>query len=291
MATATAADAVSVHPVSEAIGAEIRDVELACLEDGAFAAIERAWLAHQVLLFRGQALSTEQLLAFAARFGALENAPLNVTGKPWIPHFPQLAVMSNVRENDRPIGSLGAGEASWHTDMSYRADPPSASVLYAVEVPASGGGNTGFADMYAAYENLPAALAARVEQLVIVHDSSRNSADEQRPGIAVVGDPRQAPGARHPAVRTHPLTGRRALFLGRRRNAWIVDLDLEHSEALLDELWAHATRPEFTWHHRWRVGDLLVWDNRCVMHRRDAFDAAQRRVMHRAQVAGDRPFL
>ena len=289
MATVAVTAGLTVHRLSEAIGAEIRGVDLASLEETAFDAIERAWISHQVLLIRGQALTPDSLLAFAARFGELERAPLNVTGKPWIPGYPHLTVMSNVIENGKRIGGLGAGEAIWHTDMSYRAEPPSASVLYALEVPGDGGGNTGFADMYAAYEQLPAALRARAQQLVIVHDESRNSADEQRPGIAEVTDPRHAPGARHPAVRTHPVSGRRALFLGRRRNAWIVGLELDQSEALLDELWAHATREAFTWHHRWRPGDVLVWDNRCVMHRRDAFDATQRRIMHRAQVAGDRP--
>ena len=291
MARVAVPSGIEVHPVSEALGAEVRGVDLSLLDDGTFATIERAWLDHQVLLFRGQQLSITALLTFAGRFGDLEAAPVNVSGKPWVPEFPHLAVMSNVVENGKRIGSLGAGEAIWHTDMSYRPAPPSASVLYAVEIPADGGGNTGFADMYAAYEELPSHLKSQVEQMVIVHDSSRNSADEQRPGFPVVTDPRTAPGARHPAVCTHPATGRRALFLGRRRNAWIVGLELEESEALLDELWSRATRPALTWHHRWRANDLLVWDNRCVMHRRDAFDPSMRRVMHRAQVAGHRPFL
>lgn len=282
---------IDVQPVSEAIGAEIRGVDVSKIDDTTFTAVERAWLDHQVLLFRGQSLSIEELLRFASRFGELELAPKNVQGRPWNSEYPHLAVMSNVVENGRRIGSLGAGEALWHTDMSYRESPPSASVLYAVETPADGSGDTGFANMYAAWEALEPAQQAEVARLVIVHDSSRNSADEQRSGMPVVTDPRESPGARHPAVCTHPRTGRRALFLGRRRNAWIVGTDLHESEALLDQLWTLATRSEFTWHHRWRVGDVLVWDNRCTMHRRDAFDPSSRRIMYRAQVAGDRPFL
>jgi taurine dioxygenase len=170
--------------------------------------------------------------------------------------------------------------------MSYKDEPPVASLLHAIEVPPEGG-DTGFANMYLAYETLPDDLRRRLATLVCKHDASRNSAGELRRGFAEVTDPREAPGAVHPLARTHPVTGRKALFLGRRRNASIPGLPLAESEDLLDRLWAHATRPDFTWYQRWRVGDLLLWDNRCTMHRRDAFDPATRRLMHRTQVAGE----
>ena len=121
------------------------------------------------------------------------------------------------------------------------------------------------------------------------HDASRNSAGELRRGFVDAPDPTQVVGAEHPIVRTHPATGKKALFLGRRRNAYIPGLPLAESEALLDALWAHCTKPEFAWYQQWRAGDLILWDNRCVMHRRDAFDPATRRVMHRTQIKGDRP--
>ena len=173
--------------------------------------------------------------------------------------------------------------------MSYNPEPPCASALYALEVPHAGG-DTGFANMYLAYETLPDELRQRVEGRLCRHDSTYNSAGELRRGFNEVSDPRQAPGADHPIIRTHPVTGRRALFLGRRRNAYIQGLDLEDSERLLDALWAHATLPELTWYQQWRVGDLVLWDNRCVLHRRDEFDPSSRRLMHRSQIKGDRPY-
>jgi taurine dioxygenase len=144
--------------------------------------------------------------------------------------------------------------------------------------------------MYLAYETLPEEVQRQVGGRFCRHDASRNSAGELRRGFTEVNDPRQAPGADHPIIRTHPVTGRKAIFLGRRRNAYIQGLQLEESEQLLDALWTHATRSELTWYQQWRVGDLVLWDNRCVMHRRDEFDPNTRRLMHRSQIKGDRPF-
>jgi taurine dioxygenase len=172
--------------------------------------------------------------------------------------------------------------------MSYIPEPPMASALYSLEVPPAGG-DTGFCNMYLAYETLAPELRRQIEGRLCRHDASRNSAGELRRGFVDAPDPSQTIGAEHPIVRIHPATGRQALFLGRRRNAYIPDLPLADSEALLDALWAHATKDEFTWYQQWRVGDLILWDNRCVMHRRDAFDPTTRRVMHRTQVKGDRP--
>jgi taurine dioxygenase len=275
-------------PLSSAIGVEVHDVDVRHLDDAAFSDISRAWLEHGVLLFRGQTLEKNDQVAFSRRFGALQTAPQNVKGKPWLSAYPDIAVMSNIQENGAVIGSLGSGEAIWHTDMSYIDEPPSASLLYALETPPTGG-DTGFANMYAAYDQLSASMQARIADLTINHDASRDSADGQRKGYDAVTDARDAPGARHPAVRTHPVTGRKALFLGRRRNAWAVGLSLNESDELLDELWAHATQPSLHWHHQWSVGDLLVWDNRSTLHRRDSFDAKARRLLHRTQIRGDRP--
>jgi len=197
-------------------------------------------------------------------------------------------VISNVEVNGMPIGALGAGEAEWHTDMSYTPVPPSASLLYALEVPREGG-DTSFCNMYRAYEDLDPAVRARIEQGRTTHDSTYTSAGGLRKGGRPVTDVREAPGARHPLVRIHPVTGRRALFLGRRRNGYIEGLPIAESEQLLDLLWAHSTQPQYTFSHHWRKGDLLLWDNRCVMHRRDPFDPNTRRVMHRTQVKGDVP--
>ncbi len=143
--------------------------------------------------------------------------------------------------------------------------------------------------MYAAYEGLDAETRQRISDLECVHDASRNSVGELRRGFEDVTDPRQTRGAVHRIVRTHPATGRKCLFLGRRRNAYIVGLPVEESEALLDRLWEQASRPEYCWTQVWHKGDVVIWDNRCAMHRRDAFDGAYDRVMHRAQICGDKP--
>jgi taurine dioxygenase len=193
-----------------------------------------------------------------------------------------------VVENGKPIGNLGDGEAVWHADMTYVDVPPKAALLYSLEVPPpEAGGNTYFANMFSAYETLPADLKKAAEGKVAVHDASTNSAGMLRKGYKEVTDVRETMGAHHPLVRTDSKTGRKALFLGRRPNAYVLGLDVPDSEALLDALWAHATEPRFTMCHQWEVGDLLMWNNLSVLHRRDPFDPKTRRVMHRSQVKGD----
>lgn len=278
----------SVHaiPSGGALGAEVESVDLKAITEREFAAIHRAWLDHLVLLFRGQRLTDDDLIAFSRRFGRLDWAPIQETGRRFVEGHPEIYVVSNVIENGVPIGSLGAGEAVWHTDMSYLESPPKASMLYALEVPPAGG-NTYFCNMYAAYEGLPEALKLRIAGLSVKHDATYNSGGYVRQGVRAVDDPLTSPGVYHPLVCTHPETGRRALYLGRRRNAYIAGLALAESETLLDELWSYATRREITWHNQWRVGDLVLWDNRCTMHRRDPFDPDTRRVLHRTQIQGE----
>lgn len=280
---------LDITPVSDAIGAEIRGVDLTKIDDPTFAALHAAWLDHGVLLLRNQSMSDADLVAFSRRFGDLDEAPPNENGKGGVDGFPEVLVLSNVKENGKAIGALGNAEAIWHSDMNYIAEPPTGSVLFSLEVPETGG-DTGFCNMYKALDELPASIRTRIADLKIKHDSSTNSGGFLREGAKPVTDVRECPGAVHPIVRTHPETGRKALYLGRRRYAYIMGLDLNESEALLDEIWSHATRDSFTWHHRWRVGDVLIWDNRCAMHRRDDFDDNARRIMHRTQIKGDAPF-
>jgi taurine dioxygenase len=279
---------VAVKPTEAPLAADIEGIDLAgSLTPEIAAAIKEAWGEHLVLRFRGQRLSDDDLLRFSRQFGELDWAPIAAAndapeGREYV------MVVSNVVENGQAIGQLGAYEAIWHTDMSYVAEPPMASALYSLEVPPEGG-DTGFCNMYLAYDTLAPELRRQVEGRLCRHDASRNSAGELRRGFVDAPDPSQTVGAEHPIVRTHPVTGRRALFLGRRRNAYIPGLPLAESEALLDALWAHATHEKFTWYQQWRRGDLILWDNRAVMHRRDAFDPATRRIMHRTQIKGDRP--
>jgi taurine dioxygenase len=298
MSTAISRHNLAIRPLGSVIGADVEGVDLAALDDATFAAIEAAWLDHLVLRFRGQALSDVDLMNFSRRFGQLDRVPIRAAGQP-MTDDPRLSiasearefvtVISNVKIDGKAIGGLGNYESHWHTDMSYNDLPPIASVLYGLEVPPTGG-NTSFANMYAAYEGLDDETRQRIAGLSCIHDASRNSVGELRRGFDEVADPRQTKGAVHPIVRTHPVTGRKCLFLGRRRNAYISGLTVDDSEALLDQLWQQASRPEFAWTQVWRKGDVVIWDNRCAMHRRDPFEDNYQRVMHRTQICGDRPY-
>ena len=276
-----------------ALGADVHGIDLSQpLDEATHKRIAAAWAEHLVLRFSGQKIDDAALMKFSAHFGELDRVPiaaanfdradseLDRDAESWV------AVISSVKKNGKAIGGLGSYELVWHTDMSYNALPPRASLLYALEVPADGG-NTGFLNMYSAYETLPENLKRAVEDKTCIHDSSRNSAGELRQGFQRTLDVRQTPGAIHPLVRRHPVTERKALFLGRRPGAYIHGLSVGESEKLLDAVWAHATQECFAWYQKWRIGDLVMWDNRCVMHRRDAFDESLRRLMHRTQIVGE----
>lgn len=278
--------ALKVSQVTPAVGAEISGVDLARLSDIDFADIETAWHRHGFVLFRGQTLSDDDLLAFSRRLGELDPPPNQERGRISPPGYPDIYVVSNVLdEKGDPIGALGAGEAVWHTDMSYLDAPPDASMLYALELPPTGG-DTWFCGMQAAFAAMPEALKAKLRGRRIKHDGTYNSGGYLRQGVTPSDDPHQAPGAWHPAVCVHPDTGVPTLYLGRRRNSYVEGYSPAESEALLDAVWAHATQPRFTYAHRWRIGDLVMWDNRTTMHRRDPFDSTARRIMHRTQIKG-----
>ena len=278
---------IATENLDAPLGAEVRGIDLSLpLAQNDVDVIEAAWRRRLVVVVRGQKLSDPQLLAFSKCFGELDPPGPNPYGEPFNKEFPEINVISNVIENGKPIGGLGDGEAVWHADMTYIDVPPKAAILHSLEVP-PGGGNTYFADMFAAYETLPADLKKAAAGKIAVHDASRNSAGFLRKGYKEVTDVRATVGARHPLVRTDPKTGRKALFLGRRPNSYVVGLEVADSEALLDGLWAHATQPRFAMCHEWRVGDLLMWNNLSVLHRRDPFDPASRRIMHRTQIKGN----
>ena len=280
--------AVAIKNLDAALGAEVAGIDLSKpLPQADIDLIEAAWRGRLVVVFHGQTLSDPQLIAFSKNFGELDPPGPNPYGEPFNKEHPELNVISNVVENGKPIGNLGDGEAVWHADMTYVEVPPNAAILHALEVPPpEAGGNTYFANMFAAYESLPSDLKKVAEGQAAVHDASRNSAGMLRNGYKEVTDVRETVGAHHPVVRTDPKTGRKALFLGRRSNAYVFGLGVAESEALLDALWAHATQPRFVMCHEWRLGDLLMWNNLSVLHRRDPFDPKTRRVMHRSQIKG-----
>src|SRR5580704_6957580 len=278
-----------IKNLHSALGAEVTGIDLAKpLSQADVDEIEAAWRERLVVVFHGQTLSDPQLIAFSKNFGELDPPGPNPYGEPFNKEHPELNVISNVKENGKQIGNLGDGEAVWHADMTYVDVPPKAALLHALEVPPpEAGGNTYFANMFAAYDALPPELKRAAEGKNAVHDASRNSAGMLRKGYSEVTDVRHTVGAHHPLVRTDPKTGHRALFLGRRPNAYVLGLTVPESDALLDALWEHATQPRFAMCHEWQIGDLLMWNNLSVLHRRDPFDSKTRRVMHRSQIRGN----
>jgi len=275
--------AMKVRPLGT-LGAEVEGIDLSRTSSAEIDAIKQAWYRHDVLLFRKQRLTDDHLLAFSRNFGALDSPPNQGAGKKSPEGYPEVYVVSNVLDDHGdPIGALGDGEAAWHTDMSYAPQPPDASMLYSLEIP-SQGGDTWFCSMKTALARMPKALAERIWNLDIKHDGTYDSGGYVRKGLAASNDPRSSVGTPHPAVIQHPQSGDAALYLGRRRNAYVMGLELAESERLLDEIWSYVDSAVYR--HRWALGDLVLWDNRTTMHRRDAFDPQSRRVMHRAQIKG-----
>ena len=249
--------------------------------------INQSWDERLVLVFKKQNLDDHKLINFSKYFGELDPPGPNPYGITFLPEFPEINVISNVKnEQGTPIGNLGDGEAVWHADMTYLQLPPKAGILYALEVPKNQG-NTHFANMGLAYSELPNRLKDKIDGKILIHDSAHNSAGMLRKGYSEVDNPSDTPGARHPMVITDKNTNKKLLFLGRRPHAYIIGLELEESENLLNEIWEHATQDKFTWTQQWEKGDLLMWKNLNVLHKRDAFDPNTRRVMHRTQIKGE----
>lgn len=276
---------IEVQPIKEGFAAEVTGADVRNLSDESFEQIYAAWLKYGVLRLRDQQINEDELQAFSARFGPLEEIPFGRISEAEKAKVRNRYVtqLSNIVVDGKPIGGLGNSEANWHSDMTYVETPPPASVLLGVEIPPSGG-DTYFADQQAAYEALPDALRDRIADLTIKHDAAHTSIGKLRAGFEPFDDPRDAPGAIHPIVKTHEETGAKVLYLGRREWAYIPGLSLVESEELLDELWGYAALPENVWQQKWQPYDLIIWDNRRVLHRRDDFDAQSRRLMKRCQV-------
>jgi len=280
---------IDVRPITPQIGVELVGVDLAVpLPADTFGALRAAWLAHTILLIRRQAhLRPEDLIAFARRFGELDE---HDQPQYCLAGYPEIALVSNVKEGDRYVGAPKAGR-QWHSDAQYLRRPPSASLLWAKEIPPADG-NTCFANMVAAYRELDPALQQRIASLEINFSRVRAYAlyHPERPPLT---DEEKArlPDVRHPIVRTHPETGERALYVGgEQHGGTVVGLSEREGDALMRELRDFATQPRFSYEHRWRVGDFIVWDNRSTMHCALPFDEEHhRRMMYRLQVAGNEP--
>lgn len=281
-------------PADAPLGAEVRGTSLGePLDKASLEAINAAWARHLVLEWRRQTLSVDQHIAAGRQFGTLEDMS-HVAATARLPS--EILVIENDPAKNRapaPPADYVRGfqnkYVQWHSDQSYRPVPPKGSLLLMRDGPQIGGA-TQFINMYAAYDALSARLKAKIRGRWAIHDPSLNSANVLREGATPPGDVSQGTGPQHPLVRLHPVTQRPALYLGRRPYAYIGGYSVEESEALLDELWAHATDPRFVWARPDNPpGTVLLWDNRCVMHARTALDPNHYRLAHRVQIAGERP--
>ena len=296
-------DAIEAIPTGKALGAEVRGLDLGQdVSDEAIARLKQIWSQHMVLLLRRQFLTKERLVETADRLGGRmvagsHNFYVKGGHKPGesarVSNIEGLTLISNLDKDGKPqkfTEGSGSQELLWHSDNSYMEAPPMGSLLNAVKVPVNGGGHTRFCNQYLAYETLPEALKRAVEGKHILHDRSRNTSGKVRVTFQKATKREEVIGPVHPIVRVHPVTRKRALYLGRRYDgpsSYIVELSDADSEALLDELWAHATQETFVWEHAdWQVGDLIMWDNQCVMHARTEVDHTQARLLHRVLVKG-----
>jgi len=281
----------TIRPTEAALCADVLGVNLQSPSSRDISVIRDALRDHLVVRLRGHTLDDVAFTRLAEQFGELEGSPdFSRSRAVYVPESPKMTVVSNVTEDGKPVGDHGDGELNWHTDQGFVERPSGYTFLLARETPSTGG-NTSFANMYRAYERLSDEVKRKIARLKLKHQESHTAQGIPRPGYRDINtsDPRELPGPQHPLVRTHPESKRKALYLGRRFGAYIPGLPLAESEALLDLLWSSAGRPEDVWTQEWKVGDLIVWDNRCTMHRRDAFAGFGRRRMHRLTTLGERP--
>src|SRR5215469_1397713 len=273
---------LEIDPIAGALGAEITRVDLSQdLGEDTIAAVRRAWLDHLVIFFRGQRLTSEQFLDFARRFGEVVEYPF-IKG---IDGFPEITPVVKLEHEKVNFGGL------WHTDTAYLERPPMGTMLLAREVPPCGG-DTVFANMYLAYETLSPGLQRLLDGLVAVNSSAKADVTKTREDRVRDGartDAKRDYVAEHPVVRTHPETGRKALYVNGGHSVRFKDMTEAESTALLHYLFAHQQRPEFTCRFRWEVGSIAFWDNRCTQHHPVNDYHGHRRVMHRVTLAGDKP--
>jgi taurine dioxygenase len=280
-----------VKPLSPALGAEIAGVDLReDLSAETFAEILDTWHKHLVILFRNQSLSEDDQIRFAQRFGELQKRtrPPEAINEAGHTKYPQLTMLvSNIRENGKLIGSLPDGEMHFHSDQCYLEKPATGTFLYALEVP-SEGGDTLFLNMYKAYEELPSELKAHLDGRKALNAYLYDSTTRAVNGSKV--DFTAHPHFVQPIVRTHPDTKRKALYVNRLMTFTVDGMDEEEGSTLLNKLFDHIEQDRFIYAHRWRVGDLVLWDNRCTLHARTDFSDKERRLLRRYTVLGDRVY-
>jgi taurine dioxygenase len=270
----------AVRPLSPALGAEILSIDLCDpISDALQQRLLAAWHQHLVILLRNQTLDEDTQVRFAQTFGP----PAKITsGRTFSPKHPSVMLISNIRTDGKPIGALPDGEMHFHTDQCHQEIPAKATILYAIEIP-SKGGNTLFSNAYLAYETLPQAIKHRIAGRRALNaydkDSTLRTARYDNAGSSCW----------HPVVRTHPATGRKALYVNRLMTREIEGLPRDESDALLQKLFDHQEQPRFVYEHIWRPGDILMWDNRCTLHARTHFSSGERRLLRRVTILGEKP--
>jgi len=300
MSTATAQKTdFEVVPLNAALGAEIRGLDLAKIDDASFKRLYELYLFHVLLVIKNQSMTPHELVALAKRFGTpvsssnLHQRDLKErTANSLFNLPPEVTVVTNLKADGKPVGILGDGELVWHSDFSFTERPTAARMLLAMEVPAdaNGGSHTTFLNAYAAYDALPDDYKRKLSGKTIKQGNIVDTALKLRPGASLNDDIIAAPGPSHPVISTHPETGANLLFLGRRHAAYVNGMALDESETFLEDLWARGVQQRFCYTHHWQQGDFVVWDNRALIHRRDAFDPTTRRVLYAAQVEGHKPY-
>ena len=297
---------ITVKRIGKHCGAEIQGVDLSQpMNDDTFAQVSKAFFDNEVVVLRNQKITPEQQIAFTRRFGVLEQ---HVRKEHRLDGYPEILIVSNVlNEQRKAIGVEDAGRF-WHSDLSYKQVPSLLSALYAIEVPVKDAvvlGNTSFASTTAAYDALPEDMKRRLQALKNVHSyvyyrgkNIQAQKEEQARGDRVVQEHvlteehlKQVPDAEAPIVRTHPVTGRKGLFINEAHTSHIVGLPKAESDALLKQICAHVIKPEFQYEHHWQAGDLLMWDNCAVQHKANFnYELPLRRLMYRTTVRGSAPF-
>lgn len=280
-----------VRPFDDVLGADIVGFPFDGFSQDDVDEMRRAWIEHSVVRFRDTDIDDDTQIRFSSCLGPFVIHPRQLQQGKHDGHREILVISNKKKEDGSPAGDLGDGEVRWHTDTWFKERPPSAAILRALEVPPTGG-DTYFSSMYRAYETLAPELKKAVEGRSIHHQTVYDGRGEIRLGMSKPesDDVRTWPGVAHPIVRTHGESGRKALYLGGSpKYSWIIGLPLEESRAILDQLWAHVGNPDFVWRQVWKKGDMVMWDNRCVMHRRDSFAPDAIRLMHRTTIEGERP--